>query len=186
MRLIYAKNRGFTMLEVIVATMILAVGIIPVYHLMTSGTRGVEVGEREILAVGHTSSIIEFFKGMPFDLVLQLCDENGSLSGKQQGYMVYDRNEETMKKDGSISGEWVLDNSSATGAAFFSQILNPGMPTASKVYLPPLEKYFFERDLSISCSTQGAKYCIVSSKIQWRTDGTKERNFALKTVVTGK
>lgn len=173
------------MLEVIVATMIMAVGIIPVYHLMTSGTRGVEIGEREILAVGHTSSIIEFFKGMPFDLLSKMCEE-GNLSGKQQGFMVYDRNEAVMKKDSEIGGEWELDTSSPTGAEFFSQMLNPGMPTAKKVYLPPLEKYFFERNISIECNNDGAKYCIVSSKIQWRTDGSKERHFSLKTVVTGR
>ncbi|MCO4783467.1 MAG: prepilin-type N-terminal cleavage/methylation domain-containing protein [Candidatus Cloacimonetes bacterium] len=185
MKSIFFKNKGFTMLEVIVATMIMATGIIPIYHLMTSGTRGVEIGEREILAVGHTSSIIEYFKGLPFNLILKLCDENGSLSGKQQGFMVYDRNDSVMKKDSEISGEWILDASSDTGNVFFSQLLNPGMPTASKVYLPPLEKYFFERNITIDCSTQGAKYCIVASKIQWRTDGTKERSFSLKTVVTG-
>ena len=181
------KNKGFTMLEVIIATMIMAVGIIPIYHLMTSGTRGVEIGEREILAVGHTSSIMEFFKGMPFNLLLDLCDkETGLLYGTQQGFMVYDRVEAIMKKDSEINGEWSLDTSSGTGSTFFSQIMNPNMPTASKVYLPPLEKFFFERNISVECNTDGAKYCIVSSKIQWRTNATKERYFTLKTVVTGK
>ena len=183
----FLKNRrGFTMLEVVMATVIMAVGIIPVYHLMTSGTRGVEIGEREILAVGHTSSIIEFFKGLPYDLVRQFCLDGKSLKGEQRGFLYYDRNQKMMVIDKSIDGTWKLEESSPFGTKFFEDILNPEMPSKKIVHLPPLEKFYKERNIDIQCEFEGAKYCIVGSTIKWQTSDQRDREFSLRTVITGR
>ncbi|PCJ19282.1 MAG: hypothetical protein COB02_07795 [Candidatus Cloacimonadota bacterium] len=185
MKILSLNRLGFTMIEVAMATMIMALGIVPVYHLMTSGTRGVEIGEREVLAVGHTSSIIEFFKGLPYNLVINLC-ENGILTGKQKGFMSYNRVEHKMQNKGNLdNSKWELSESSNTGSMFFEQVLNPDMPTKKKLHLPPLEK-FFTREVNIDCNSNNDRFCIVMAKTTWKTSDGRDRFFLLKTVVTGK
>ena len=173
-------KKGFSLIEVMVAVMIITLGVFPVYHLLSSGTRGVSVTVREVQAVNHAVSLLEIFKGLPFGVLNSFCDVSGEFQAVQEGWMIYDRNTEKMKSSEDARGVWEVTGAEP-GAEFFRSYLGPlGNGTDGPV-LSELELYFKERSAQMVCSEIG---CTIKIKVMWESEqGKRERQIEFKTLV---
>ena len=175
-------KRGFTLIEIMIAVMVISLGVIPVYLLLTSGTRGVRYSIRQIKAVNHCSAALELFRGIQYKDIYKMTD-GGLLEASQKGYMVYSRVEEAwiQNADALDSGQWEVSGSTFA-SEFFGQ-LNPREDIEAEI-LPFLESYFTLRRVKISCEKVA---CTISSSIEWRRDEGKSQNkpreLEFKTVV---
>ena len=175
-------KRGFTLIEIMIAIMVISLGVIPVYLLLTSGTRGVRYGIRQIKAVNHCSALLELFRGIQYKDIEKMTDD-GDLEAFQAGYMVYSRSEEVWIKssDSLDNGQWEVSGSSSAND-FFSQ-LNPKENSEDEI-LPSLESYFTMRKVKVRCE---AVACTIIASVEWRRDEgkseNKSRELEFKTVV---
>jgi len=162
------SQRGFSLIEVMVAVMIMTLGIFPVYYLFSSGTRGVTVSMREILAVNHAVSAIELLKGLKAKTLGSFCD-SGEFMAKQKGWVVYDRGTDQLSVTEDEKGVWETVGS-AEGERFFREVLMPGDKIGSGV-LPPMEVYFTARKIDLRCEDGG---CTVAVKVSWKPEQGEE------------
>ncbi len=175
-------RKGFSLIEIMIAVLVISLGVIPVYLLLTSGTRGVRYGIRQIKAVNHCSAVLELFRGMQYKNIKAMTDM-GEMEAFQKGYMVYSKVEERWIKnsDGLNSGVWEVSGSSFA-IEFFTQ-LNPKEDSEAEI-LPYLEAYFTTRRVKVTCKPEA---CEISSYLEWpREQGKsqkKARNLEFKTVV---
>ena len=175
-------RRGFTLIEIMIAVLVISLGVIPVYLLLTSGTRGVRYGIRQIKAVNHCSAVLELFRGIQYDKIKSMTDM-GEMEASQQGYMVYSKLEESWIKsaDALDSGKWEVNGSS--DAKKFFTYLDPKLDIETEI-LPYLEVYFTSRSVRVICKPQA---CEITSKVEWvRDEGksqSKFRDLEFKTVV---
>ena len=175
-------RKGFSLIEIMIAVLVISLGVIPVYMLLTSGTRGVRYGIRQIKAVNHCSAVLELFRGLQYKNIKAMTDM-GEMEASQKGYMVYSKVEERWVKnsDGLNGGAWEVSGSSLA-TDFFIQ-LSPKEDSESEI-LPYLEAYFTTRRVKVICKPEA---CVISSYIEWpRAQGNsqkKARNLEFKTVV---
>ena len=179
-------RKGFTLIEIMVAVLVIVVGVLPVYYLLTSGTRGVRWSIRQVKAVNHCSAVLELFKGMEYRDVKSLTD-NDQLSASQKGYMIYSQKDEQwmVSSDAVSSAQWVVDLGSQIAQSFFSK-LNPSQNGELEI-LPPLEAYFSTRQIDIDCS--GKNVCVIGCEVKWKrhensVEKGKDHHIKFSTVVT--
>lgn len=172
-------RRAFTLVEIMVAVLVVILGVIPVYYLLTSGTRGVRWSIRQVQAVNHCSAILELFKGMNYSDITAMTSGD-VFSAEQKGYMIYSQELEQWV-NGGASGNWEV-NGSKQAKKFFDK-LNPAATPQDEI-LPPLEAYFTVRKVEVNCA--GNNLCIVDCRVEWKrqegSGGSHSLNF--KTVVT--
>lgn len=176
-------KKGFSLVEVMVAVMIITLGVIPVYHLLSSGTRGVSVSVREIQAVNHAVCLLELLKGVGFKEITNFCD-SGDFQATQAGWMLYDRADHKFKPSQDGRGVWEVSAGSPVGKDFFRVNLGPlgseGDATAGSI-ISEMEVFFKQRAVEISCD---GKYCAISVKVAWESDqGEKHRDTEFTTLV---
>ena len=175
-------RRGFTLIEIMIAVLVISLGVIPVYLLLTSGTRGVRYGIRQIKAVNHCSAVLELFRGIQYKKIESMTDM-GELEASQKGYMIYSQSEDQWIKnsDALDSGKWDVVGSSL-GKEFFIQ-LDPKQNSEEEI-LPNLEAYFLDRRVRVNCQSG---VCNITSSVEWqRTEGDSSkgnRNLEFKTIV---
>lgn len=179
----HLTKKGFSIIEVMLAIMIITLGVIPVYHLLSSGTRGVSVSVREIQAVNHAVCLIELLKGLGFDKLASLC-ELGQFKAEQVGWMQYDRTEHKFKPSQDGRGVWEVIEGSDEGKRFFRENLGPLGPSideASGSILSQLEVFFTGRLVVVDCSSND---CTITVKVTWESDqGLKDRETEFTTLV---
>ena len=175
-------KKGFTLIEIMIAVLVISLGVIPVYMLLTSGTRGVRYGIRQIKAVNHCSAVLELFRGMQYKYVKSMTDM-GELEASQKGYMIYSKSEDRWIKntDALENGKWEVSGSSLA-KEFFIQ-LDPKENSEEEI-LPSLEAYFVARRVKVNCKSE---VCEITSRLEWqRTEGDstkKNRDLEFKTIV---
>lgn len=175
-------KRGFTLIEIMIAVLVISLGVIPVYMLLTSGTRGVRYGIRQIKAVNHCSAVLELFRGIQYKKINAMTDD-GELEASQKGYMVYSKVEEKWvgTTNALDDGKWEV-NGSPLAQEFFME-LNPKQISEDEI-LPYLEAYFVSRTVKLLCKPEA---CEITAKVEWqRSVGNSSQNLRdleFKTVV---
>jgi prepilin-type N-terminal cleavage/methylation domain-containing protein len=152
------RFKGFNLIEVMIAVVVIMVGIFPVYYLMTSGTRGVSVSMGEILAVNHASSVMELLKGLSYQKLLSFC-EGGEMTAAQVGSWRFNNETKNMEKV-EEGGGWAVETGSSAANGFFTE-------WDQKELLPPMEKKY-KRTVTLKCVNEGAKYCYVNVMMEWQ------------------
>ena len=178
-------QKGFTLIEIMVAVLVVVLGVLPVYYLLTSGTRGVRWSIRQVKAVNHCSAILELFKGLKYRDIKKLTD-NDRLSANQKGYMVYSQEDEQWRISADLvpSAQWVVDTGSSDAQKFFTK-LSPSQ-TGELEILPALEAYFSSRSIDIDCSSKSV--CVIACEVKWQrhenSDNKGDHQLKFSTVVT--
>ncbi len=177
------SRRGFNFIEICIAVTVMACCSIPLYFLMTMGSRGVVVSTREVAAVNHCSALMEILKGASYKQLVSLSG-GGQLMLGQRGWQVYDAGSEkyvdvsgnseyTEAMDGMSTEslkpfEWtVLEGQDSSGLVPWLQERQgaTGLEGSGGEYdLPPLEAFFVRR-IKIDC--QGETYCFVAVQVDW-------------------
>jgi prepilin-type N-terminal cleavage/methylation domain-containing protein len=182
MRLRFLVHHGFSLIEVMIAVMIMTLGIFPVYYLFSAGTRGVTVSLREILAVNHAVSTVELLKGLKAETLQNFCD-SGEFLATQSGWVVYDRRTDQLSVTEDEKGVWETSGTEV-GERFFREELKPGDKIGAGV-LPPMEVYFTQRKVEIRCEEGG---CAVGVRVSWKPEQGEdpdEKSVLFRTLVAG-
>lgn len=182
-------NSGFSMIEIMIAVMVIGVGVIPVFYMLSSGTRGIQFGIREVKAVNHVANVIELFRGISYDKLQQFC-EDGFFEARQQGWLIYKRGEGRWVTSAEAEGKgvWDISQGSGVGRDFFSEYLNPVEGDARMGVLSPLEVFYKSRSVMINCNNLA---CSIEVKAEWASEigevekpgDSKIKSFKLVSVV---
>jgi hypothetical protein len=176
------NRKAFSFVEIMIAVVIMVVGILPVYFLLTSGTRGIRLGLYEVLAVNHASSVMELLRGFQHHEIMRDLYPQGADSAEveQSGWVVYSREEKGMQDSGTDGSWFVSAGADGRMKDFFNKWLSPEI-------LPPLEVYF-DRRVNLSCNDL---YCVIKVEVGWKEEGkssigaASRRSVDLRTVVVG-
>ena len=181
-------NSGFSMIEIMIAVMVIGVGVIPVFYMLSSGTRGIQFGIREVKAVNHVANVIELFRGISYDELREFC-EDGALEARQQGWLIYKRGEGRWVTSAEAEGKgvWDISQGSGVGRDFFAEFLNPVEGDAREGVLSPMEVFYKARKVMLTCNQLA---CSVEVEVEWEREfgedsgGTPElKSFKLRAVV---
>lgn len=179
------NKKAFSFVEIMIAVTVMVLGILPVYYLLTSGTRGIRLGLYEIQAVNHASSVMELLRGMPYHKIMHEiypADMPDFAEVSQSGWQVYSRTEQQMVDVDTENGIW----QSVTGAdSRMVSYFNSSAMSAQNGILPPLEAYF-DRNIRLNCNE---RYCIAKVMVSWKEESSgsssSRRSVDLRTAVVG-
>ena len=177
------RLRGFSMVEIMIAVMVITLGVFPVFYLMTSGSRGTTVSIREIFAVNHAANIMELIMGYSYEKLVSIVGSE-PVELAQGGWLYYNNSEHKMEK---VSSDSMSDGGAVpmlwTGEANGSALQNWLNKLTPEI--PPME-VFYTRKLEVHCYT-AASYCEIAVIMEWESEfGSGKGTVDLKSVVVRK
>ncbi|MBW7874565.1 MAG: hypothetical protein H3C47_01100 [Candidatus Cloacimonetes bacterium] len=177
------KIKGFSMVEIMIAVMVVTLGVFPVFYLMTSGSRGTTVSIREIFAVNHAANIMELVMGYSYEKLVSIVGSE-AVELSQGGWLFYNNSEhklETVSSDsmsdgGAVPMLWTGESNGSALQGWLNK-LNPE--------IPPME-VFYTRKLKVQCSP-AQFYCTVAVIMEWESEfGSGKGTVDLRSVVVRK